>query len=65
MHNAEDFGTSSQYILPDGVTLTGFQDCELPFQTHTEIVDIAALVLTGQLQYSDYNIKREKLNLIN
>lgn len=65
IHNAEDFGTSSQYILPDGVTLTGFQDCELPFQTHTEIVDIAALVLTGQLQYSDYNIKREKLNLIN
>jgi hypothetical protein len=65
MHNAEDFGSSAQYILPDGVTLTGYQDCELPFQTHSEIVDIAVLVLTGQMQYNDYNIKREKLNLIN
>jgi hypothetical protein len=65
IHNAEDFGSSSQYILPNGILLTGFQDCELPFQTHAEIVDIAALVLTGQLQYADYNIKREKLNLIN
>lgn len=65
MHNAEDFGSSAKYILPDGVTLTGYQDCELPFQTHSEIVDIAVLVLTGQMQYNDYNIKREKLNLIN
>jgi hypothetical protein len=65
IHNAEDFGSSNQYILPDGTLLTGFQNCELPFQTHAEIVDIAVLVLTGQLQYPDYNIKREKLNLIN
>jgi len=65
MHNAEDFGSTSQYILPDGVTLTGYQDCELPFQTHSEIVDIAVLVLTGQMQYNDYNIKKDKLNLTN
>ena len=65
IHNAEDFGSSNQYILPDGTLLTGFQNCELPSQTHSEIVDIAVLVLTGELQYSDYNIKREKLNLIN
>ena len=65
IHNAEDFGSSNQYILPDGTLLTGFQNCELPSQTHAEIVDIAVLVLTGQLQYPDYNIKRDKLNLIN
>ena len=65
IHNAEDFGTAAQYRLPDGTLLTGFKDCELPFHTHPEIVDIAVLVLTGQLQYADYNIKRDKLNLIN
>tara|TARA_R100001460_G_scaffold19735_1_gene40958 strand:- start:414 stop:1136 length:723 start_codon:yes stop_codon:yes gene_type:complete len=65
IHNAEDFGTAAQYKLPDGSLLTGFKDCELPSHTHPEIVDIAVLVLTGQLQYADYNIKRDKINLIN
>lgn len=65
IHNAEGYGTAQQYLLPDGVLLTGFQDCELPIHTHSEIVDLAVLILTGELQYNDYNIKREKLNLIN
>ena len=64
IHNAEDYPTGT-YQLPDGTTLTGFQDCELPLHTHREIVDIAVLVLTGQLQYTDYNIKKDKINLIN
>lgn len=65
IHNAEDFGTVATYTLPDGTVLTGFQNCELPPHTHPEIVDIAVIVLTGQLQYNDYNIKRDKINLIN
>ena len=61
IHNAEDF-VGGTYNLPSGVTLTGTQDCILPEETHREIVDIAVLILTGQLQNSDYQLKFNKLN---
>lgn len=62
MHNAEDFRNGT-YKLPSGITLSGTQDCELPVQTRKEIVDLAVLITTGELQIPDYQIKAAKLNL--
>lgn len=63
MHNAQDFLPNNQYILPSGELLVGSVDCELPEHTHREIVDIAVLITTGELQIPDYQIKQAKLNL--
>lgn len=65
IHNAQDFLPTGSYKLPDGTVLVGTQDCELPPHTHREIVDIAVLILTGNLQIPDYQIKQAKLNLNN
>lgn len=62
IHNAEDFRNGS-YNLPSGVTLTGSVDCELPVHTHREIVDIAVMITTGEIQAPDYQIKYAKLGL--
>ena len=64
MHNAEDY-VGGTYNLLDGTVLTGTQDCELAEHTHREIVDIAVLILSGQMQLPDYQIKKDKLNLLN
>lgn len=64
MHNAEDFGSDQMYTLPSGDVLVGTQDCELPSGTHREIVDIAVLITTGELESQvGYQFKREKLNI--
>lgn len=63
IHNAQDFLPSGTYNLPDGTTLVGSQSCELPEHTHREIVDMAVLIKTGELQIPDYQIKQAKLNL--
>lgn len=63
MHNADAYGGS--YNLPGGQTLTGTQDSELPEHIHHEIVDLAVLLLTGELQINDYNVKLSKINLEN
>jgi len=65
IHYASGFRTGGTYTLPSSVVLVGTQDCELPFQTHREIVDIAVLMVTGQLQIPDYQIKLAKLNFNN
>lgn len=62
MHNAQDFRNGT-YKLPSGESLTGSVNCELPEHTHREIVDIAVLLLTGELQIPDYEVKMTKLNL--
>lgn len=62
MHNAEDTA-AGQYSLPDGTLLTGFQDCELPEAVHSEIVDIAVLIIAGDLQVPDLQTKQFKLKL--
>lgn len=62
MHNAEAFRTGG-YVLPSGVALTGFSDCELPENTHREIVDIAVMLAAGEVQASDFQLKLNKLNL--
>jgi hypothetical protein len=64
IHNAANFRNGT-YNLPNGTVLAGTVDCELPFQTHREIVDIAVLIVTGELQVPDYQIKMAKLNLNN
>lgn len=61
IHNAEDFRNGT-YKLPSGTVLTGSQDCILPAHTHREIVDIAVLIVTGEIQGADYEIKLQKLN---
>lgn len=61
-HNAEDFRVGG-YILPSGVALTGSVNCELPDHTHREIVDIAVMLASSELQTSDYQVKLNKLNL--
>lgn len=63
MHNAQDYLPTGKYSLPSGILLEGSQDCELPPHTHREIVDIAVLIVTGNLQIPDYQIKLAKLNL--
>lgn len=64
IHAAKNFADGS-YKLPSGVVLTGSVDCELPEHTHREIVDIAVLILTGQLESPNYELKMAKLNLNN
>ena len=61
MHNAESFRVTG-YNLPNGEILTGFKDCELPEPTHSEIVDIAVLIASGNLQTSNYQPLLAKLN---
>ena len=64
IQNAQDY-VGGTYNLPDGTTLIGSQNCELPEQTHREIVDIAVLIMTGQMQIPDFQIKQAKVNLLN
>lgn len=63
MHNAQDFLPTGSYKLPSGVVLTGRQNCELPIQTHREIVDIAVLILANNLELPSYQLKQAKINL--
>lgn len=65
IHNAQDFLPVGSYNLPDGTALTGFQNCELAEHTHREIVDIAALIASGDLGLQSYQAKQAKINLIN
>lgn len=63
IHNAQDFLPTGSYKLPSGELLTGIQNCELPEQTHREIVDIAVLILTNNLELPTYQLKQAKVNL--
>ncbi len=63
IHNAQDFLPTGSYKLPSGQVLTGIQNCELPDQTHREIVDIAVLILTNNLELPSYQFKQAKVNL--
>ena len=61
VHNAEDFSNTGYKAL-NGTLLTGHSDCDLPEHTHREIVDIAVLLITGDL-IQNYQIKKEKINI--
>jgi len=62
IHNAEDF-RGGTYKLPSGIILTGSVDCELPEHTHREIVDIAVLLASGEIQSPGYELNMNKLKL--
>lgn len=61
MHYAKGI-EGGEYQLNEKVLLTGKQDCELSPHTHREIVDIAVMLASGQLQIQD-PFKMTKLNL--
>ncbi len=63
IHNAEDFRNGGYETL-SGQLLSGSVNCELPEHTHREIVDIAVLLITGNM-IPDYQAKLAKLNLNN
>jgi hypothetical protein len=66
VHNAEDFGYGT-YTLPDGRELgveESFVDCELPDITHSEIVDIAVMLVSGDLELPNaYQLKQNQLQI--
>lgn len=63
MQFAQGF-SGGQYNLPDGTVISGVpQDCELPVQTRSEIVDLAVLIVTGELMIPDYKFKQGKLQM--
>lgn len=64
MHNAANFRQGT-YNLPSGITLSGTQDSVLPEHTHREIVDLAVLIITGEIQAPDYQQKMNKIQLDN
>lgn len=63
IHNAQDYLPSGTYKLPNGQLLTGSQNIELPEHVHSEIVDIAVLITSGDLSMADYQLKQAKINL--
>jgi len=64
VHNANGY-INGTYNLPDGTVLTGVQDCELPEHTHGEIIDLAVLITTGDLENPNINLKQAKIKLTN
>lgn len=62
MHNAQDFQLAG-YVLPDGTSLTGSQNCELPEEVHSEIVDLAVLLTSMEINAQDYQLKQNKIQL--
>lgn len=64
IHNAKDF-RGGTYNLPDGTTQTNKQDCELPWQTHDEIVDIAVMLASNQIESPAAQLQLNKLKLNN
>lgn len=63
IHNAADY-LGGTYVLPNGTALSGIQDCELPLDTLSEIVDLAVLITTGDL-LSSFQVKQSKLQITN
>jgi hypothetical protein len=61
IHNAQDFGAGT-YKHPSGQTLSGAVNCELPEHTHRQIVDIAVMLASAEVQTSDFQVKAGKLN---
>jgi hypothetical protein len=60
VNNSESYLGGSYKTLA-GVTLSTNIDCDLPVETHREIVDLAVAITTGDLQIPDYQIKKDKL----
>lgn len=63
IHNAQDVEPDHKYKLPNEVELTGRQNSELPQHTHREIVDIAVLIASNNLDMPNFQYKQAKLNM--
>lgn len=48
----------------DGNTYTGMQDCILPEGTHSEIVDIAVMMIANDLNLPSYQLKQDKVKIV-
>ena len=64
MQNAQDY-PGNTYNKLDGTALVTFQNCELPFHVHNEIVDLAVQITTLNLDNPNYSLKKEKAELNN
>lgn len=64
IQNAQDY-EGGTYEALNGNVYTGFANCILHSKTHRDIVDLAVLITTGDLQIPDYATKANKLNLTN
>lgn len=62
MWNAEDW-IGGTYNTLAGVALTGTQDCELPVGVHREIVDLAVLITSQDLNMPNQQTKQNKVRL--
>jgi hypothetical protein len=62
IHYASGFNVLG-YNTASGLLLMGKVDCELPEQVHSEIVDIAALLVTGNIASPEFELKLAKLKL--
>lgn len=62
VHNAEAFRAEG-YELPSGTLLVGYENCELPDHTHTEIVDLAVMLLTGEIKAPGFEQTIAKLKM--
>lgn len=62
MHNAQDF-PGATYTLPNGTVLTGFVNCELPDIIHSEVLDLAVLIISGEINTADLQFKMMKQQL--
>lgn len=51
------------YTLPGGTVINVNQDCVLPVQVHRDVVDLAVLILSGEIQTNDYQLKVNKIRL--
>jgi len=65
IHNAAGYPGGQYRHLGTNVMLTGTQDCLLAEHTHREIVDLAVLIISGDLESPNYQIKQNKLNIDN
>lgn len=64
VYNAADW-EGGTYNALNGVTYTGTQDCELPEGTHREVVDLAVLLIANDLNLPTYNLKMDKIKIVN
>lgn len=64
MWNATDW-IGGTYTTLDGKVRTGTQDCKLSDNVHSEIVDIAVMLIAGDLNLPTYQLKQNKVRINN
>ena len=56
-------GITGGYTYPNGNPAAGLQNCELAEHTHHEIVDIAVMIASGDLDHPNFQMKMLKTQL--